>query len=71
MVIMHGAGLQSLGTDNSISTGPYGPCGAWADALWDHPDEPDGIAYLSRHDPAEVCYAVFERKRITFDVKAT
>ena len=33
--------------------------------------EPDGIAYLSRHDPGEVCYAVFERKSIAFDVKAT
>ncbi len=71
MVTMHGAGLQVLGTDNSISTGPYEPCGAWADALWDHPDKPDGIAYLSRHDPGEVCFAVFERSQIAFDVKAT
>ncbi|ASW04712.1 hypothetical protein CKA34_01490 [Rhizobium sp. 11515TR] len=71
MVTMHGAGLQILGTDNSISTGPYEPCGAWADALWDHPEEPDGIAYLSRHDPSEVCYAVFERKPIAFEAKAT
>lgn len=71
MVTMHGSGLQALGTDNSISTGPHEPCGAWADALWDHPDKPDGIAYLSRHDPGEVCLAVFERKEIAFDVQAT
>lgn len=71
MVTMHGSGLQALGTDNSISTGPYEPCGAWADALWDHPEEPDGIAYLSRHDPGEVCYAVFERGTIAFDVSVT
>ncbi len=71
MVTMHGFGLQALGTDNSISTGPYEPCGAWADALWDHPEGPDGIAYLSRHDPSEVCYAVFERTTIAFDVKGT
>ena len=71
MVMMHGAGLQALGTDNSISTGPYEPCGAWADALWNHPEEPDGIAYLSRYDPGEICIAVFERKQIAFNVKAT
>lgn len=71
MVRMHGPGLQALGTDNSISTGPYEPCGAWADALWDHPEEPDGIAYLSRHDPGEVCFAIFERKTIALDVMAT
>lgn len=70
MVTMHGAGLQALGTDNCISTGPYEPCGEWADALWDHAEQPDGIAYLSRHDPGEVCHAVFERKEIAFDLKA-
>lgn len=71
LVTMHGSGLQALGTDNSISTGPYEPCGAWADALWDHPEEPDGIAYLSRHDPGEVSYAAFERGTIAFDVSVT
>ena len=71
MVTMHGPGLQALGTDNSISTGPYESCGAWADALRDHPEAPDGIAYLSRHDPAEICLAVFECGRIRFDVNTT
>lgn len=70
-VTMHGPGLQALGTDNAISTGPYEPCGAWADALWDHPDQPDGIAYLSRHDPGEVCFALFERRPIAFPVQET
>jgi hypothetical protein len=68
VVTMHGPGLQALGTDNAISTGPYEPCGAWADALWDHPEQPDGIAYLSRHDPDEVCFALFERQPIGFDI---
>jgi hypothetical protein len=61
---LHGAGLQQLGTDNAISTGPYGPCGAWADALFAHPDTPDGIAYHSRHDPDEICVAIFERRAL-------
>lgn len=71
VVAMHGPGLQALGTDNAISTGPYEPCGVWADALWDHPDKPDGIAYLSRHDPDEVCFALFERRPVAFAVDGT
>lgn len=58
---LHDAGLQAVGCDNAISTGPYDPCGAWADALWSHPDQPDGIAYRSRHDPAQLCLALFQR----------
>lgn len=61
VVRMHGAGLQAVGTDNAISTGPYGPCGLWANALGAHPDQPDGIAYQSRHDSGEICVALFER----------
>lgn len=61
LVQMHGAGLQALGVDNAVTTGPYGPCGRWADALFAHPDRPDGIAYASRHDPDQVCIALFSR----------
>ncbi len=61
VVRLHGSGLQAVGCDNAISTGPYDVCGAWADALWAHPDRPDGIAYQSRHDSGEICLALFER----------
>ncbi|MBY5901542.1 RES family NAD+ phosphorylase [Rhizobium leguminosarum] len=71
IVRMHGTGLQALGTDNAISTGPYGPCGLWTDALWDHADRPDGLAYQSRHDSSEICLALFERSDMTFDRRAT
>jgi hypothetical protein len=66
LVDLHGAGLQQLGLDNAISTGPYGACGAWAEALWSHPEAPDGIAYQSRHDPREICLAIFERPGLRF-----
>lgn len=39
----------------------YEPCGAWANALWRHAHQPDGNAYQSRHDPAQICLALFER----------
>jgi hypothetical protein len=71
IVRMRGTGLQALGTDNAISTGPYGPCGLWTDALWDHADRPDGLAYQSRHDSGEICLALFERSDMTFDRKGT
>ena len=61
LVRLHGTGLQQVGCDNAISTGPYDPCGAWADALWAHRSAPDGIAYQSRHDSGEICIALFER----------
>jgi hypothetical protein len=71
IVRMHSAGLQILGLDNSISTGPYEPCGVWADALWAHPDAPDGLAFRSRHDPDQICLAIFERPGTAFDAEPT
>jgi hypothetical protein len=64
LVRMHGAGLQALGVDNAIITSPYEPCGTWADALFAHADQPDGIAYASRHDPEQICVALFSRPDI-------
>jgi hypothetical protein len=60
-VDLRGDGLQQLGLDGSIFTGPYENCGLWADALFRHPARPDGIVYRSRHDPAYTCLALFER----------
>lgn len=71
VVRLHGTGLQQVGTDNAISTGPYDICGQWTDAFWDHGDRPDGIAYLSRHDPGEACLALFDRGDMGFTVDAT
>src|SRR5262249_42118380 len=64
LVKMYDDGLQQLGLDNAISTGPYDPCGLWSDALWGHRDRPDGVAYRSRHDSGHVCLAIFERADI-------
>jgi hypothetical protein len=71
VVKLYGSGLQAVGTDNAVSTGPYGPCGLWSDALWDHPDQPDGIAYQSRHDSNELCLALFSRLNLILDITLT
>ena len=68
LVRLFGAGLQAVGTDNAVSTGPYAPSGAWADALFAHPDHPDGIAYTSRHDPEQLCIALFSRSDIQLEL---
>jgi hypothetical protein len=62
---MFGDGLQAVGTDNVVSTGPYSASWAWADALFVHLDAPDGTAYASRHDPDQLCIALFNRSDIT------
>ncbi|PXW50274.1 RES domain-containing protein [Chelatococcus asaccharovorans] len=71
MVRLYGSGLQAVGTDNSISTGPYEPCGLWSDALWDHPDRPDGLAYQSRHDSSEICVVIFEKANVRLQATGT
>lgn len=64
---LYGDGLQAVGTDNAISTGPYEPCCLWSDSLWDHPNAPDGVGYQSRHDSTEICLAIFQDDDLTFD----
>ena len=71
VVKLYGAGLQTVGTDNAVSTGPYEPCGLWSDAIWSHSDSPDGIAYQSRFDSNELCVALFQRPDMTFEIEAT
>jgi RES domain-containing protein len=65
LVDMHGRGLSRIGTTNAISTGPYAPCWAWSDYLYSHRGKPDGIAYASRHNPLQICYAIFERSDLS------
>jgi len=66
LVDLHGRGLSRVGATNAISTGPYAPCWAWSDYLRSHRDRPDGIAYASRHNPRQICYAIFERADSAF-----
>lgn len=61
LVDLTGPGLSQLGLDARFLSGPYDPCGAWADALHDHPSQPGGIVYPSRFDPSQLCVALFAR----------
>ncbi len=66
LVDLRGPGLSQLGLDAAIFSGPYEPCGLWADALYVHPNRPDGILYPSRHNSSETCTAFFERGDLGF-----
>lgn len=64
LVELTGSGLTRLGADGRIFAGDYGPARAWARALHDHPDQPDGLLYAARHDETRLCVAIFDRARI-------
>ena len=61
LVDLTGPGLSRLGLDARLLSGGYDVCGAWADALHDHPERPAGVLYPSRFDPSGRCVALFER----------
>lgn len=57
-----GSGLSKIGATAEVTSARnYSLSQQWALALWSHPQSPDGIAYMSRHDDHELCFAVFDR----------
>jgi hypothetical protein len=66
LVKAYGEGLSLLGTTAALSTGGYREARRYSLDLWDHPDRPDGLIYSSRHNPAHLCAAIFNRTHATF-----
>jgi hypothetical protein len=70
---LYGPGLTVLGATAEVTHSgvmSYDLSQAWSKALHDHPAKVDGIAYRSRHDDDEICYAIFERARGKLSVDA-
>lgn len=61
LVDLVGIGLARMRIDNRLATGSYAVAQRWSRAFHQHPDKPDGILYASRHNPRELCAAVFSR----------
>jgi hypothetical protein len=61
LVDLTGAGLARLGADERLCAGGYAIAQQWALALAQHPEQPDGLCYRSRHDPTRLCVAIFEQ----------
>lgn len=63
LVSMHPSGLHAVGATAGSCTGDYEVSRAWAAALHDHPEAPDGIRYRARHDDDEFAVALFDRAK--------
>lgn len=61
VVSLHGPGLAQLGATGVVSSGLHALAQQWSQAIHDHPQAPDGIAYRSNHDNGELCVALFDR----------
>ena len=64
LVDLTGAGLPRIYADarlTSQTSGGYDLLQRWALAFYEHPDEPNGLLYRSRHDPSRLCAAIFDR----------
>ncbi len=62
LVDLTGSGLPKLGADSRLFSGDYRVSQSWGRAIWAHPSRPDGILYLSRHDPSRRSIAIFDRR---------
>jgi hypothetical protein len=61
LVDLTGPGLAQLGADARLWSGSIRIAQLWSQALFNHPEQPDGIYYLSRLNPARCCAAIFDR----------
>jgi hypothetical protein len=61
LVDLWGNGLVKIGADARLSSGSYLIARAWAKAIWEHPEQVDGIRYHSRHDDTCFCGGLFDR----------
>lgn len=72
VVDLHGPGLARVGTTAAVATVyPYDIPNAWAAALHDHPEQPDGLRYRCRHDSDEMALALFDRSAAALSVDST
>lgn len=71
LVKAHGCHLSMIGATSALFTGRYDHCREWSDALFLHPDAPDGILYPSRHNPDAFCIALSERRDVLLATTST
>lgn len=67
LIRLAGPSLAILGATAEVVHGglPYDAPQAWSKALFEHPLRPDGIAYYARHDDEALCYAIYDRARVS------
>ena len=71
-VNLTGHGLRRISCDNRIADEvPYDTPGLWSRAFYEHPQQPAGILYRSRHNPQLTCLAIFSGFENRLRVKET
>ncbi len=65
LVDLTGPGLAQVGADARLCSGPIAMAQRWSLAFYNHPEQPAGILYHSRHEPSRRCAALFDRMRPT------
>ncbi|HYD86017.1 MAG TPA: RES family NAD+ phosphorylase [Vitreimonas sp.] len=71
LIRLFGGGLQQVGSDATVVSGPHEHSRIWSKALWAHGEEADGIAYHARHDDELLCYAIWCRAERFIEVENT
>lgn len=61
LVDLTGPGLARIGADERLCSGSQILARNWSAALYQHPLEPGGLIYRARHDPSQICAALFDR----------
>jgi hypothetical protein len=65
-------GLRQISCDSRIANElPYYNTQLWSRAFYEHPNQPSGILYRSRHNPRLVCVALFSRVERDVSVSQT
>lgn len=61
--LSRGAALKQLSAhaDSRLADGPHDVSQRWAEALWAHPEQPDGLLYRARNAPDHRSIALFDR----------
>lgn len=73
LVSLYGPGLARVGctADVTSSDAPYDEPQRLARELWSHPDRPDGVKHLCRHDNALSAVAIFDRAADALELIST
>jgi hypothetical protein len=61
LVNLTGAGLSHIGADERLCSGSHPISRRWSAALYSNRHKPDGLLYRARHDPSQLCAALFDR----------
>ena len=61
LVDLTGPGLRQLDADARLFAGDHARARLWGRAFWAHPEQPDGLLFLARHDPSLLSVALFDR----------